>query len=334
MMITEGRSPTLVTVPAEVRQVLDRSLVCEYTSLTRAGRPVTWPVTPYAGRDGTLDVTTGLSYPDKAERARRDPRVALLYSDPTGSGLERPPMVLVQGRATVRDADLQGNTDRYVRESMAKTPGAFDGLPWFLIKRFAWYFARIYIEVTPERVTWWPEGDLAREPRTWTRLGEAAFPRSDLPPSGPRLPSRSVPPADWRPHADRALRLGVPVVSTVADGLPLPVRARSAVRTERGFDLLLPAGVTVVPGPVCLTFHRYSETGGQEHVMLVGRGSGAGDRLEVEVERALNDWSLAGSNRDRARSFLRQRKELKKRVRLEAARRDQAVPKIRRYAAS
>ncbi|MEV0235591.1 hypothetical protein [Nonomuraea sp. NPDC050786] len=333
-MIAEGRSPTPVTVPAEVRQVLDRSLVCEYTSLTRAGRPVTWPITPYVGRYGTLDVTTGLSYPDKAERARRDPRVALLYSDPTGSGLDRPPMVLVQGRAAVRDADLQGNTDRYVRESMAKTPEAFDGLPWFLLKRLSWYFARIYIEVTPERVTWWPEGDLAREPCTWSVLGEVAFPRSDLPPSGPRLPSRSAPPADWRPYADRALRLGVPVVSTVADGLPLPVRARSAVRTERGFDLRLPAGVAAVPGPVCLTFHWYSPTGGQEHVVLVGWGSGTGDRLEVEVERALNDWSLAGSNREQVRSFLRQRKELKRRVRLEAARRDQAVPKIRRYAAS
>ncbi|MFI6738607.1 pyridoxamine 5'-phosphate oxidase family protein [Nonomuraea sp. NPDC050451] len=94
-------------LPAEVRQVFERSFVCEYTSLTRAGRPVTWPVTPYAGRDGTLDVTTGLSYPDKAERARRDPRVALLYSDPAGSGLDRPPVVLVQGRAAVRDADLR-----------------------------------------------------------------------------------------------------------------------------------------------------------------------------------------------------------------------------------
>ncbi|MEV1175152.1 pyridoxamine 5'-phosphate oxidase family protein [Nonomuraea sp. NPDC049784] len=329
-MITEGRSPTLVAVPAEVRQVLERSLVCEYASLTRDGRPVTWPVTPYAGSDGTLDVTTGLSYPDKAERARRDPRVALLYSDPTDSGLDRPPVVLVQGRAAVRDADLQGNTDRYVRESMAKQPAAFAGLPWFLIKRLTWYFARIYVEVTPECVTWWPEGDLSRAPRTWTCPGETTFPRSDLAPSGPRLPSRSIPPADWRPYADRALRLGAPVVSMVADGHPLPVRARSAVRTEHGFDLRLPAGVTAAAGPVCLTFHTYSETEGHEHVVLVGWGSGAGDRLEVEVERALNDWSLSGSNRERARSFMRQGKELRKRVKLEAARRDQAVPKIRR----
>src|SRR5689334_13556962 len=94
-------------LPAEVRQVFERSLVSEYTSLTRAGHPVTWPITPFVGERGTLDLTTGLGYPDKAERARRNPRVALLYSDPAGNGPDLPPVVLVQGRAAVRDADLQ-----------------------------------------------------------------------------------------------------------------------------------------------------------------------------------------------------------------------------------
>ncbi|WP_405088511.1 pyridoxamine 5'-phosphate oxidase family protein [Microbispora sp. NBC_01389] len=106
----------LVTWPREAAELFGRAVVCEYASLTRDGRPVTWPVTPYVGRDGTLDVSTGLTYPDKAERARRNPRVALLYSDrcsdAEGSGAGRAPVVLVQGRATVRDADLQAGTDR------------------------------------------------------------------------------------------------------------------------------------------------------------------------------------------------------------------------------
>ncbi|MFI7470043.1 hypothetical protein [Nonomuraea sp. NPDC049646] len=316
--------------PRLAAEVFGRALVCEYASLTRDGRPVTWPVTPYAGAGGTLDVSTGLTYPDKAERARRDPRVALLCSGAQG-GPDREPVVLVQGRATVRDADLQAGTDRYVRESLAKTGAGFAGMPWFLVRRLGWYFARIWVEVTPERIVWWPEGDLSRTPEIWIGPPDVAVPASDPAPTGPRLPSRSAPPADWRPFAARAARLGEPVVTMVADGMPLAVRTRSAVRTEAGFDLRLPAGVQAAGGPVCLTFHRHGPAmEWQENVVLVGRATGVGDRLSVRVERALNDWSLAGSRRERSRSFLGQGRLLRKRLEAEAARRGQPVPRVRR----
>lgn len=317
--------------PRRAAEVFGRALVCAYASLTRDGRPVTWPVTPYAGAGGTLDVSTGLTYPDKAERARRDPRVALLCSGAEDGGPDRAPVVLVQGRAAVRDADLQAGTDRYVRESLAKTGAGFAGMPWFLVRRLSWYFARIWVEVTPERIVWWPEGDLSRTPEIWTGPPDVAAPASDPAPTGPRLPSRSAPPADWRPFASRAARLGEPVVTMVADGMPLAVPARSAVRTEAGFDLWLPAGVQAAGGPVCLTFHRHGPAmEWQENVVLVGRATGAGDRLSVRVERALNDWSLAGSRRERSRSFLGQGRLLRKRLEAEAARRGQPVPRVRR----
>jgi hypothetical protein len=54
-----------------------RFVTTEYASLTTSGRPITWPVTPFRGDTGTtIDVSTGVTYPLKAERARRDPRVA------------------------------------------------------------------------------------------------------------------------------------------------------------------------------------------------------------------------------------------------------------------
>src|SRR4051812_17122039 len=65
----EAPMSTMTTLPEDVRTVLDRSLVCEYASLTKDGRPITWPLTAYVGPTGTLDVSTGLAYPDKAERA-------------------------------------------------------------------------------------------------------------------------------------------------------------------------------------------------------------------------------------------------------------------------
>ena len=115
-------------LPAALADLAHRSLVSEYATLTREGRPVTWAVTPYLGEDGsTVDVSTGLTYPAKAERARRDPRVSLLFSSPTGTGLEHPDVVLVQGLATVRDADLQAGLDRYLREPAQDAAAAIAG---------------------------------------------------------------------------------------------------------------------------------------------------------------------------------------------------------------
>ena len=114
-----------------------------------------------------MDVSTGLTYPSKAERARRNPKVALLFSDPVGTRLSKPPVVLVQGLAAVRDADLQANTDRYLRLSKKKVPEAYAGMPAFLLTRMTWYFVRIWIQVTPLRILWWPDGDTDRQPECW-----------------------------------------------------------------------------------------------------------------------------------------------------------------------
>src|ERR1051325_371944 len=105
------------TLPHAVHDVFQRFVTCELTTIDARGRPVTWPVAPfYRPGDPAIRVTTGLGYPKKANDARRNPRVALLFSDPTGSNVERPPAVLVQGTAKVDSADLEANRDRYTRE--------------------------------------------------------------------------------------------------------------------------------------------------------------------------------------------------------------------------
>ncbi len=112
------------SLPADVQAVFDRFITTELTTVDRAGQPITWPVTPYY-RPGApcIDVTTGLGYPKKANDAQANPLVALLFSDPTGSGLQQPPTVLVQGSAEVDDRDLEANRERYARESAEKLPG-------------------------------------------------------------------------------------------------------------------------------------------------------------------------------------------------------------------
>src|SRR3954447_760107 len=130
------------SLPPELAQAAERYLTCELVTIDAAGRPIVWPVTPYFRADeGCIDISTGLGYPKKADDAARNPRVALLFSDPTGSGLEDPPMVLVQGTAVVDDRDLEGNRERYERELSAKLPALHALTPREPLKRFfSWYY--------------------------------------------------------------------------------------------------------------------------------------------------------------------------------------------------
>ena len=109
--------------PPELHEAAGHFLTCELVTIDSAGRPIVWPVTPYFhGVEDCIDVSTGLGYPKKADDAERNPRVALLFSDPTGSGLEDPPTVLVQGTARVDDRDLDANRARFERELATKLP--------------------------------------------------------------------------------------------------------------------------------------------------------------------------------------------------------------------
>jgi hypothetical protein len=108
------------SLPAEVQAVLDRFTTSELTTVDEHGQPVTWPVKPeYRPGAPCIDL--------RSEQVPANPLVALLFSDPAGSGLTAPPMVLVQGSAHVDEA----------------------------------------LRVLPERVYVWPNGDVASEPQLY-----------------------------------------------------------------------------------------------------------------------------------------------------------------------
>jgi hypothetical protein len=251
------------TLPPEVQQVFDRFVTTEFTTIDGRGQPITWPLTPYyRPGDPCIDVTTGLGYPKKAYDARANPKVAMLFSDPTGCGMDQAPQVLVQGTADVDDRDLDANRERYSRELAEKLPSTRAQLPpKFLRRLFGWYFTRVYVHVRPERVYVWPDGDASREPELYDTHMEEVRSGHDEEPAAPHAPTEGGG-VDWDERMDElGSRYPSAVVSLVApDGFPFAVRLpievdRDARRVRLGGA---PVGVPWQSGLVCLTAHDHS----------------------------------------------------------------------------
>ena len=253
------------SLPQDVRECFERFITTEYTTIDARQQPITWPVTPYyQPGEPSIDVTTGLGYPKKADDARRNPHVALLFSDATGAGIEGPIQVLVQGTADVDDRDLDANKERYWRESWEKLPGARDAHPPKVLRGlFGWYYTRIYVKVRPERVFVWADGDVSKEPEVHdSHLEEvrAGHSQEPLEAHEPKIGG----PVTWDERMDElGARHPTAVLSWVGpDGFPLAVRTpvrvdRDARRVGLGVE---PAGLPLTEGQACLTAHAHDPT--------------------------------------------------------------------------
>jgi hypothetical protein len=252
------------SLPHDVQAVFDRFITTEYTTIDRHGQPITWPVTPYYTPGAPcIDVTTGLGYPKKADDAAANALVALLFSDPTGSGLSDAPMVLVHGCAEVDDKDLEANRLRYGRESIEKLPGTAKLHPPDSIKAFmSWYYTRIYVRVRPERVYVWRHGDASSEPELFgAHMEEVRSGHSEEPERFHADVAGGASAWDAR-IAELGTRYPTAVLSIVApDGFPfavrIPVRVDEAKRWIRIEGA--PVGIPFQPGLACLTAHAHEE---------------------------------------------------------------------------
>jgi hypothetical protein len=242
-----------------VREVFDRFITTEFATIDASGQPIAWPVTPYHDpAAGTIDVTTGLGYPKKADDAAANPKVALLFSDPTGSGLDGGSTVLVQGTAAVDDRDLEANRARYMRESIEKLPGTKDAQPPKPLQRFfTWYYARIYVRVRPERVYVW-RGGIHVEPELLdTHLEEVRSGHNEEPPAPLAGPLGREP--AWDARIDELGQLYETAVLTLVapDGFPFSVRVPVSVDREARRIRIdrPPPGVPLHAGLACVTAH-------------------------------------------------------------------------------
>lgn len=290
------------SLPDEVQAVFDRFVTTELTTVDQRGQPITWPVTPYyRPADPCISITTGLGYPKKANDARANPLVGLLFSDPTGSGLSNPPMVLVQGTAEVDDRDLDANRDRYERESLEKLPALKSVTPPRAVRRMlSWYYTRIYVHVRPERVYVWPGAESPLpEPQVFdahmeeVRSGHSEEPeRFHAGPEGGALA--------WHPRlGELGTSYETAVISIVSpDGFPFSVRVPvsadpHARRIRLGGEL---TGMPLQPGLACLTAHVHpAEFKWQQNFQVRGDLVFVEDHWEVIPHRVVGGFEIPSS---------------------------------------
>ena len=252
------------SLPPEIQAVFEKFVTTEFTTIDAKGQPITWPLTPYyKPGDPCIDVTTGLGYPKKANDARANPKVAMLFSDPTGSGLDDPPIVLVQGTAEVDDRDLTANRERYDRELAAKLPATKEMAPPAFMKRFLeWYYTRIYLHVRPERVYFWPGCDVTGEPQLWdAHMEEVRSGHDEEQEAEQRRPAGGS--NAWDERIEELGRLHETAVLSFAapDGFPFSIRLPVVVDPSTKLIRLEaePLGVPLAAGVACLTAHDHDE---------------------------------------------------------------------------
>jgi len=305
-------------VPGPVRDLMASSSFAQYVTVSGAGVPIDTPVLIFPSEGlRTFDIATGLSYPAKAERARRNPHVGLWIEGGPGE-----PVVSIGGMAAVRDSNLQANVDRYLSEaaySLAHDPD------WSLARQAVWYWTRILIEITPANVLWWDSpGEMDRPPGRWDAPAGTSYPKSDPAPPGKTSRPASWQQVPWQDLATQAMNRGAPGhVSVIdGDGFPRPMRAAGIALTEKGFSFEFPQGVPwKLAGKACLTF------GGIES--FVGEASMDTDRRgSLAVERTLPVFPMTQDMTQLWEPTDDTRTQLMRRLHEEVERRGQPIPAI------
>lgn len=304
-------------LPEPVLELMRTGSVAGFATLSAAGVPIDTPVLCFPGEaTGSFALATGLAYPAKAERARRNPRVGLLLA-----GRSDEPVIAIAGMAAVRDADLQANVLRYLAESAHTLPLDPD---WALARQAVWYWTRIIVEIAPARVLWWDTpAAMDRPPQRWQAAAETIFPASNPAPPGRPSPPATWETPDWRALAARAAARGAGCQLTLVDaeGFPLPMPVLAAELTVDGFALALPHGV---PGPIagqaCLTF------GGIE--TFIGTVSGVAGAARLAVARGLPVFPMTRDPAQLWEPGEQTRAQLMRRLGEELTRRGQPLPQI------
>ena len=306
------------SLPGTVFKLIESSAIAEFATVSAAGVPIDTPTYYFPSDDmATLDVATGLSYPAKAERAHRNPKVGMLIE-----GDADEPVVSIRGRAAVRDFDVKNNAIRYISEIGFE--GINYGLSWSEARKAVWYWSRIIIEVMPERIMWWDRpADMDKAPQIWSAPPDHGYPASDPAPAGEISPAAQWPQRPWQEIAADGLARNIQPHLTLCDdeGYPLPLRVRRCERSGDRFKLSVPGWVPwAIGGKATLTFIGL-ET-------FVGNVEADGDTVWFAVERALPQHPLMLNPAEVFKPSDAVKARLLARLKAETLRRGQPIPEL------
>jgi hypothetical protein len=205
----------MTSLPQELIEVFERSIVAEYVTIAGRGQPVVWPVPPgYHEGEGCIEVTVAPADAEQSAASIANPYVALLFSDPTG--LDAAPMVLVQGTAQV-DAER--------------------------------------VHVRPERVYVWPGADPETEPRLYdAHVDEVRSAHNTEPEVGHAAPEGGEAAWDERLDGLGTTYPRAVIAFVGPDGFPFAVRVPLRADRQAGVVRIEsdPVGAPIEPGLSCL----------------------------------------------------------------------------------
>ena len=251
--------------------IFDGYLTCEFATLAKDGTPLAWPTAPFRQQDGTLLITTSIAFAQKALNVRRDGQVALLFSDPTGSGLDAPVQIFISGSARCSDLTTSPVAlEEYWSMLFRKQPSSRGYTLPVVRSLMDWYYMRLLITVTPECVVERPPGSAARSAEALTA----------------ELPDLAV---AWR----RARRAGLPGVRELAAYPSAVLAARDAgggialARTVPqpavgGYLVAAEPASDLAHGPATLLVHRHDDKLSKMSYALV--------RGRISRTRTAGDW--------------------------------------------
>jgi hypothetical protein len=228
--------PGPLSASPDLVKTLEAYRTCEFVTLGRDGMPMAWPTAGIVCGDGTFLLTTSLGYPQKAFNVRRDARVALLFSDPTASGLEQAEQILVRGEAVCPDevhTDPVDDLGAFWQRIFERQPESRRYLDWPMNRLTDFYFIRLLIRITPTEVASRP-----------------------LPVTGAAGPVTAVPGL----IGGDVLAAYSSAVLSARDGAGAVVMVRTTVApSEGGYRVAVPDGVVVAGGPASLLVHRHDD---------------------------------------------------------------------------
>jgi hypothetical protein len=306
-------------LPKGVSDFLISQYTAEYASVSAAGLGFDTPTLYFPSDDlSTLDLATGLAYPIKAERARKNPKVGLLVE-----GGPDKPVVAVAGLATVKDADFQANLERYISETII-TPVLNPAIvPWADVQAAVWYLTRIMICITPTHIRWWPNpAAMDAPPQEWRAPAGTTAAPSDPPAPGKSSDPAKWPQPPWQELVAKALAKGDPGHLTLLDdeGFPVPLRVGDLNARDDGFDFRAPKGAPWRSGAGTLSFR------GRE--IFVGEAALSDGEGVFRVERALPVLPMTEDPGEVIHPTEATKAELMRRLRHELERRGKPVPVV------